>query len=83
MHDISEKLTLIGGEDPYELGILSTDGTLLPAFTYPYIVNYLLFTPSPYTAYDLKSYKGIQAYNQRCVDGYGIVRLENSVTSVW
>ena len=61
-----EKLALIGGEDPYELGILSTDEKLLPAITYPDIVNYLLFTPSPYTADDLKSYKGLQAYNQMC-----------------
>ena len=61
-----EKLAIIGGEDPYELGILSTDEKLLPAITYPNIVNYLLFTPSPYTADDLKSYKGLQAYNLMC-----------------
>ena len=59
-------MALIGGEDPYELVILSTDGKLLPAITYPDIVNYPLFTPSPYTADDLKSYKGLQAYNQMC-----------------
>ena len=35
-----EKLAIIGGEDPYELGILSTDEKLLPAITYPDIVNY-------------------------------------------
>ena len=46
-----EKLTIIGGEDPYELGILSTDEKLklFLAITYPDVVNYPLFTPSPYT----------------------------------
>ena len=61
-----EILALIGGEDPYELGILSTDEKLLPTNTYHDIRNYLLFTPSPYTADDLKSYKGLQVYNQMC-----------------
>ena len=49
-----EKLEIIGGEDPYELGSLSSDEKLLPAITYPDIVNYLVFTPSTYTAEDLK-----------------------------
>ena len=34
----------------------NTDRKLLPAITHPDIVYYLLFTPSPYTADDLKSY---------------------------
>ena len=55
-----EKLTIIDDEYPYELGTLSTDEKLLPAIIYPDIVNYLLFTPSPYTADDLKSYRGLQ-----------------------
>ena len=46
--------------------LLSTDEKLLPAITYPDIVNYLLLTPSPYTSDNLKSYKGLHAYNQIC-----------------
>ena len=65
------KLAIIGGEDPYELGILSSDEKLMPAIKYPDIVNYLLFTPRPYTSDDMKSYKGLQAYNQMC---FGWVR---------
>ena len=47
------KLAISGGENLYELGIQIRK--LLPAITNPDIVNYLLFTPSPYTADDLKS----------------------------
>ena len=48
-----EKLAIFGGENLYELGIQMRK--LLLAITNPDIVNYLLFTPSPYTADDLKS----------------------------
>ena len=48
-----KKLAVSGGENLYELGIQMRK--LLPAITNPDIVNYLLFTPSPYTADDLKS----------------------------
>jgi hypothetical protein len=60
------KLAIIGGceNDPYELKSFTEDVKLLPAVTYPDIVNYLIFTPSPYTADDLKCYKGLDAYNQ-------------------
>jgi hypothetical protein len=40
------------------------DVKLLPKITYPDIVNYLVFSPSPYTSDDMKSYKGLDAYNQ-------------------
>ena len=63
-----QKLALIGGKDPCELGILLTDEIILPAITYPDIVNYLLFTPSPYTTDDLKSYNGLQSYKQMCCE---------------
>lgn len=59
-----EKLKLIGNADPYVLKNLSSDVSLLPAVTYPDIVNYLVYSPSPYTLDDLKCYKGLEAYNQ-------------------
>ena len=61
-----EKLRLVGGTDPYELSnkSFSEDKKLLPSITYPDIVNYLLFSPSPYTSEDLKGLKSLDAYNQ-------------------
>lgn len=59
-----EKLKQIGNADPYVLKNLSSDVSLLPAVTYPDIVNYLVYSPSPYTLDDLKCYKGLEAYNQ-------------------
>ena len=35
----------------------------MPLVSYPDIVNYLLFAPSPYTAEELKCYKAMEAYN--------------------
>ena len=32
--------------------------------TYPDIVNYLIFSPSPYSSDDLKCYKSLDVYNQ-------------------
>ena len=62
------KLQLLGGEDPYEMPTSAwskpDDGTDLPKVMYPDIVNYLIFSPSPYTSADLKSYKGLDAYSQ-------------------
>lgn len=57
------KLTIIDGKDPYMLSSWSEDVQILPNVTYPDIVNYLLFSPSSYTLDDLKSYKGLDAYN--------------------
>ena len=61
-----EKLSLIGNKDPYELhpASWSEDPSILPPITHIDIINYLIFTPSPYTAEDLRSYKGLEAYNQ-------------------
>uniref|UniRef100_A0ABM0M4D4 Hemicentin-1-like n=1 Tax=Saccoglossus kowalevskii TaxID=10224 RepID=A0ABM0M4D4_SACKO len=60
------KLSTIGGCDPYVVDATkwSADVALLPSVTYPDIVNYLVFNPSPYTLDDLKCYKGLEAYNQ-------------------
>ena len=59
-----DKLQLLGGTYPYEVPKWSSDVSLLPSVTYIDIVNYLLWTPSKYTKDDLKSYKGLEAYNQ-------------------
>ena len=62
-----EKLSLICGKDPYELAPsswINDDPNILPSIKYPDIVNYLIFSPSPYTSEDLKAYKGLEAYNQ-------------------
>lgn len=62
-----EKLQFIGGKESYELAPTSwthDDPAILPSITYPDIVNYLVFSLSPYTVEDLKSYKGLEAYNQ-------------------
>ena len=61
-----EKVDLIGGEDQYTLSkqVMLSDPECFPEVTYPDIVNFLIFNPSPYTKDDLKSYKGLDAYNQ-------------------
>jgi len=56
---------IIGGCDPYEANFAwAKNVDIFPLVTYPDIVNYLLFTPSAYSADDLKSYKSLEAYNQ-------------------
>lgn len=59
-----EKIASIGGVDPYEIPKVewTEDKGVLPSITYPDIVNYLVFTKSPYTMEDLKAYKGLEAY---------------------
>ena len=59
-----EKLSLIDGNDPYEMKTFSADQKLLPSISYPDIVNYLVFSPGPFTLEDLKSYNGLDAYKQ-------------------
>ena len=44
--------------------IFQTDIKLLPSITYPDIVNYLVFNPSPFTAQHMKAFKSLEAYNQ-------------------
>ena len=43
---------------------MSTKVDDYPSVTYPDIVSYLIFSPSPYSSDDLKSYKSLDAYNQ-------------------
>ena len=49
-----KKIDVIGGQDPYKLGSdkVSADAKTLPAISYPDIVNYLVYSPSPYTLED-------------------------------
>ena len=58
------KLGLIEGNDPYELVGWSECDENFPSVSYPDIVNYLVFTPSPYTLEDLKAYKSTDSYKQ-------------------
>lgn len=63
-----DKLSIIGNQDPYtvEKQRWSLDIEKWAAVTYPDIVNFLLYTltTSSYTLDELKSYKGLEAYNQ-------------------
>ncbi|WAR23894.1 ING2-like protein, partial [Mya arenaria] len=57
----------IDNKDPYEATFVkgfSDDKSLLPTISYPDIVNYLIFTPSPYSKDDLKAYKSLNCYVQ-------------------
>ncbi|KAH3887783.1 hypothetical protein DPMN_011804 [Dreissena polymorpha] len=65
-----EKISLIGGRDPYALskGDLVSDNKCLPSVTYIDIVNYLINTKSAYTFEQLKAYKSMEAINQLCSD---------------
>ena len=61
-----EKIELLGQVDPYDIQecYLAEDVESLPVVTYLDIVNYFIFTPSPYTSEDMKAYKSLEAYNQ-------------------
>ena len=64
--EIHRKAFKINFEDPYLINIEKTinDSDEHPSITYPDIVNYLLFAPSPYTAEQLKCFKSLEGYNQ-------------------
>ena len=61
-----KKLELNDGVDPYQINKKdwSSDEEKLPAISYPDLLSYLLFTPSPYSKEDLKAIKSTEAYNQ-------------------
>ena len=62
----TEKIKVTGGVDPYCIegdDATSTEATL-PDIFYPDVVNYLVFSPSPYKTEDMKSCKSLEAYNQ-------------------
>ena len=58
-------ISRIENVDPYTLKKenLNFDTECFSKISYPDIVNYLLFAPSPVTAEELKCYKSIEAYN--------------------
>ena len=61
-----EKLEIIGNIDPYSAADshFSVKVGDLPSIRYPDIVNYLVFSQSPFSADDMKAYKSLKAYNQ-------------------
>ena len=52
--------------DPYVLQkeAFTENIDCFPKVTYPHIVNYFLFAPSPLTKEQLKAYKSLESYNQ-------------------
>ncbi|KAH3867663.1 hypothetical protein DPMN_030795 [Dreissena polymorpha] len=58
-----EKISLIGGRDPYAFskGDLVSDNKCLPSVTYIDSVNYLINTKSAYTFEQLKAYTSMEA----------------------
>ena len=61
-----EKLLIIGNIDPYSApdSHFSVKIGDFPSICYPDIVIYLVFSPSPFSADDMKAYKSLKAYNQ-------------------
>ena len=56
-----------------------------PSISYPDIVNYLVFRPSPYSADDMKAYKRLETYNQVIKGWVRDVKVnlnENGLTAV-
>ena len=60
-----EKIAVIDHLDPYTLKRkdLMESIELYPPMTYPDLVNYFLFAPSPLTHDELKCYKSLESYN--------------------
>ena len=60
----NKKLELIGGVDPYQINEKdwSSDKEKLPVISYPDLLSYLLFTPSPLSKEDPKAIKSTDAY---------------------
>ena len=74
-----EKITLIENVDPYTLQkeAFTENTDCFPKVTYPDIVNYFQFAPSPLTEEQLKAYKSLESYNHfvsGCVK-YVVVKL--------
>ena len=83
----NEKTELIGNKDPYTLSEneFSVDFENFLSISYPDIINYLVFRPSPYSADDMKAYKSLEAYNQVIEGWVKDVKVnlnENGLTAV-
>ena len=61
-----EKTELIENKDPYTSSEneFSVDFDNFPSISYPNIINYLVFRPSPHSVDDMKAYKSLKACNQ-------------------
>ena len=61
-----EKLKVIGDIDTYSAPDSHFPVKIgdFPSICYPDIVNYLVFSPSPFSADDMRTYKSLEAYNQ-------------------
>ncbi|XP_046553591.1 uncharacterized protein LOC124263024 [Haliotis rubra] len=62
-----EKTIVIDNEDPYRIprSDWSDDHKYLPATNYVDIVNYLVFSPSPfYSLSDMRNYRSLEAYDR-------------------
>ena len=83
----NEKTELIENKDPDTLSEneFSVDFDNFPSISFPGIVNYLVFRPSPYSTDDMKAYKSLEAYNQ-VIEGWVRDRKvnlnENGLTAV-
>ena len=79
-----EKIKLIENVDPYTLQkeAFTENIDCFPKVTYPDIVNYFLFAPSPLTKEQLKAYKSLESYNQ-FVSGWvkdvGVKLFQNNI----
>lgn len=62
----SVKISKIDNVDPYTLkkSDFVYEQDFYPKITYPDIVNYLLFAPTPVTSEEMKNYKSLESYNQ-------------------
>ena len=83
-----QKISMIDNLDPYSLkkDDFVYEKDFFPAISYPDIVNYLLFAPSPMTLEELKCYKSLESYNQfLCgwVKEVGVKLFENSICLVF
>ena len=82
-----EKIKLIDNVDPDVLDEeeFTYDINCFPSVTYPDIINYLVFGPSPFSADDMKAYKSLDAYNQ-VLEGWVLevkTLISTSVLILW
>ena len=83
----NEKTELTEDKDPHTLSEneFSVDFDNFPPISYPDIINYLVFRPSPYSVGDMKAYKSLKAYNQVIegwIRGVKVNLNENGLTVV-